>query len=131
MSRTLWIPGPMPNLNDIIAACNSTIKTRSGKVLRGLRWNSMKQEHGARVRLHAHAQHFDPIAGPVHFDVEFVEPNRKRDPDGIVAGGVKIIFDALQEAGLMQNDGWTHVLSINPTWRVDKLQPGVRVTVRA
>lgn len=130
MSRSLWIPLPLPNLNDLIKEATDTIRTKSGQVLRGVHYANMKRHWAGVVRIHAHAQHFDPIAGPAHYEIEFVEPNRRRDPDGLVAGGLKIIFDALQEAGLMQNDGWANVLSISPTWRVDKTKPGVRLTVR-
>jgi Holliday junction resolvase RusA-like endonuclease len=117
-------------LNDLIKEATDTIRTKSGQVLRGVHYANMKRHWAGVVRIHAHAQHFDPIAGPAHYEIEFVEPNRRRDPDGLVAGGLKIIFDALQEAGLMQNDGWANVLSISPTWRVDKTKPGVRLTVR-
>ena len=120
MTRTLWIPMPMPNLNDLLAAALSH-RTVYGK---------LKRKWGGVVSLYARSQGFAAIDGPAHFEIEFVEPNRRRDPDGLVAGGTKIVFDALQEAGLLANDGWEHVLSILPTWRVDKAAPGVRLTVR-
>ena len=37
------------------------------------------------------------------------EPNKKRDPDNIAAGGRKFILDALVHSGILPNDGWANV----------------------
>jgi len=119
MKRLLWIPAPMPGLNEIISAAERSPHA----------WGNLKKRWSSIVALYALQQHFPAIEGPAHFWIELVEPNRKRDPDNILAGALKIIFDALQGSKLLRNDGWNHVLSISPTWRVDKLKPGVLLTV--
>lgn len=129
MTRVLWIPRPMPNMNEIITACGTLYKVgRGGK--RRSKYTDMKESMGHLVALFARQQGFAAITRPAHFEYEFVEQNRMRDPSNIIAGGVKIIEDALQDCGLLEGDGWAQVLSISPTWRVDKNLPGVRITVR-
>lgn len=119
MEQTLWVPGVLPCLTDIVEG-----STRSPYT-----WSSMKKRHGRDVSLHALSQKIQPF-GPAHFVVVLVEPNRKRDPDNVLGGALKIIFDALRFSKLMQNDGWKHVLSIAPTWELDRIRPGVRLTIR-
>lgn len=70
-----------------------------------------------------------PKIEPSHFHYRFVELSRRRDPLNFLAGGIKLIEDGLQEAGVLENDGWTHVLSISTEWSVGK-QAGVDVTIR-
>lgn len=119
-SRSLWIPMPFPGLNDIIGESS---RSHHG-------WNRMKQKWGRTVVLYARSQNFEAIRTPAHFEFEFIEPNRRRDPDNVVAGGVKIALDALVQAGLLKDDGWDEIASILPSWRVDKDAPGMRMTVR-
>lgn len=119
MTQTLTIPARMPGLNELIGAANNNRHA----------YNAMKRRWGATVRLLASAQGFKPITSPVHFEYEFGEPNRRRDPDNIFGGCAKILLDALQESGLLPGDGWEWVLSFVATWRVsDKAY--VKVTVR-
>lgn len=110
----------MPGLNELLTAALNNRHT----------YGSMKKKWGGVVALYARSQGFMPIGGPAHFEIECVEPNRRRDPDNLVGGAQKVIFDALQEANLLENDGWEHVLSISSSWRVDKGRCGVQLTVR-
>ncbi|MBW2675806.1 MAG: hypothetical protein JRD89_20765 [Deltaproteobacteria bacterium] len=61
----------------------------------------------------------------VYFTYFFMEPNKRRDPSNFTSGGIKIIEDALQSAGILKNDGWRNVLGISSYWTVDKDCPGV------
>lgn len=130
MIRELWIPIPLPNLNDVIETAAQAIKLKDGRVIRGVKWRKMKSHWAQIISLHAENQGFGPINTPAHFELEFREPNRRRDPDNFVGGGMKLIFDAFQEAGLLENDGWDQILSIAPSWKVEKFAPGVLVRVR-
>jgi len=58
----------------------------------------------------------------------FSEKNRRRDPDNIL-GAVKFIMDGLVAAGVIENDGWKHVLSLEFEFRV--ADPGEDVGVLA
>ncbi len=109
--QALWIPGRLPGLNEIIDAAG----TRKGT------WNaymSMKQKWGLNIATHARGQGFAAFEHG-HFTYLFQEPNHRRDPSNVIAGGVKLIEDALQEAGLLKNDGWGEVLSIRPYYLVN------------
>lgn len=119
MNTTLWIPGVMPGMNEIIAACERSPYT----------YAKMKKKYGQDVALRALSQQFK-IPGPAHFTIECVEPDRRRDKDNVLAGALKITFDALRHAGLLENDGWAHVLSIIPHFSVDRDKPGVRFSYR-
>src|SRR4051812_11593330 len=99
MISTLWIPLPMPGRNEQERAARSHWSVAA----------KLKTKWAQIVKLYANSQRFPVITGPAHFEFEFVEPNRKRDPDNVVGGGTKVIFDALQEAKLLANDGWEHV----------------------
>lgn len=120
MIRTLFIPLPMPGLNEILGASNA----------HWAKYAKMKKKWGGIVVLYARSQGFAPITGPAHYEFECLEPNRLRDPDNFCAGARKICLDGLREGGFLKNDGWEHVLSLSDTWKVDKLHPGVRLTVR-
>ncbi len=127
--QTLTIPARMPGLNDLLRA---KMQIGEGVSAKGKRWNgyaAMKRKYGNLVALCARSQGFQPITEPCHFEYEFGEPKRNRDPSGLVSGGIKLIEDGLQEAGLLQNDNWEWVLSFVATWRVSK-EPYVKVTVR-
>lgn len=117
----LWIPGPMPGLNELIDA----------RMLRKGKWNgysSLKKKWGQTIGLMARTQGFTRVESGL-FTYLIDEPNQRRDPLNIVAGAVKLIEDGLQEAGLLGNDGWSQVLEIRPYWRLDKQKPGVSLFV--
>lgn len=119
VTQTLTIPARMPGLNDLIGAALAH---------RGS-YGTMKKKWGRTIALLAHAQGFKRLESPAHFEFEFGEPTRRRDPDGFVGGALKVFFDGLQEAGILENDNWEWVLSFVATWRVSK-EPYVKVMVR-
>ena len=117
----------MPSLNQLIDA-KATGKRGKG----GRRYDSygpMKREWHQYIQIHARQQEFPKLEGPHDFFFEHRELNKARDPDNFVAAGHKLIFDALQEAGLMENDGWKQVASFQDQWVVDRERPGVLLTV--
>jgi hypothetical protein len=84
----------------------------------------MKKKWAGIISHAARNQNFEPIQKG-HFSYYFLEPNRRRDPSNFVAGGIKLIEDALQGGLLLTGDGWKNVRSITPFWDVDKENPGV------
>ena len=127
-AQELWIPQPLPGMNDIITKCKGKARLRNGAIVAGMGYSSMKSSWSDTIRLIARATGFGRVEKG-HFTFVYVEPNRRRDPDNICAGARKIVFDALQEAKLLQNDGWTHVLDIRSHWLVDGDSPGVGLLV--
>ena len=109
----------MPGTNQLLG----NALTNRGKYAREKRkWQTV-------VQLYAKEQDFQPITEPAHFEFEFLEPNRRRNPDNLCLGPIKVLLDALVYAKLLKNDGWDEIASFVCTWKVDK-QPGVRLTVR-
>lgn len=55
--------------------------------------------------------------------------NKKRDPDNI-ASAKKYILDAMQDAGILVNDGWKQIKGFGGDWfDVDKKYPRVEVYI--
>lgn len=114
----LWVPGEIPGLNEILNAAGviSKVAGRGGK-----RWNAysdMKRSWGHKIALQARAQGFEPIIGGATFHFSFYESDRRRDPPNFIGGGLKLIPDALQESGLLPNDGWKDFLGCSFEWFV-------------
>jgi Holliday junction resolvase RusA-like endonuclease len=68
------------------------------------------------------------FTSPVAIEVEWFEPNAKRDIDNISAG-VKFILDALVGRGFIEGDGQKDVVALSNRFHVDAAHPRVEVTV--
>jgi hypothetical protein len=93
----------------------------------------MKAKWGRVVGLCARSQDFVTLKGekgPWHWEYEIGMPakGKRPDPGNILAGADKIIPDALQEAGLLENDGWSQVASISAVFVTAK-EPYVKLSV--
>lgn len=122
-----WISGRMPNLNDIIGASASYDRNpaRRGRK-RWSQYNELKQVWSREILMHSKGRGLKAITTTC-FCFMFVEPNRMRDPDNFISGGMKMIFDGMKDARLIPNDGWSEVQEIRTYWTVDKENPGVLV----
>jgi hypothetical protein len=112
----LWIPGRLCGLNELML--DRSVRIRDKKKAR---LAIMALCFAARL----------PRFERAYIDFEWVEPNKRRDPDGFTSGGRKVILDALQHALVLPGDGWRHVLGFTDTWRCDPTAPGVLVVLRA
>lgn len=104
----LWIPGRLPSLNKLLDAKS----TQKGN------WNSyndLKCQWFGQIRLLIVAKRVQPV-GPGYFTFLFCEPDMRRDPDNVAAGGVKLLFDSFVGAEVMAGDGWKHVLGFTAHW---------------
>jgi hypothetical protein len=117
-SAHLWIPGPLPGLNDVMP--------KLGKG-RGFRYMELKAKWTNDIKLLALAARLPPYRR-VAIAYRWVELNRKRDPSNIAAGGRKVIEDGLVEAGVLPNDGWKQIAGFSDTFEVGP-KPGVEVTL--
>ena len=123
---SLWIPGPLPGLNDLLDAAK-------GSGGRGMGYASLKRTWGEAVWAYARSAGLHkagPFAGPVRLRFEWREKDRRRDPDGFSSGGKKVILDGLVQAGVLRGDGWRHVAGWEDCWCVDAAAPGVLVEIR-
>lgn len=119
----LWIDGPLPGQNEIIAAA----KTGRGRFNGYAR---LKAQWSNDVFLLAKANRLKPwdkmANGPAEIEFQWRERGRRRDFDNIAAGA-KFVLDGLVKAGVLAGDGWSHVWSITHWFGVDAKRPGVLV----
>lgn len=69
------------------------------------------------------------IYKPVVLHYRFYEPDKRRDKMNIFSFADKVIEDALQEVGVLANDGWKEVLNTTHDFYVDKVRPRIEVTI--
>ena len=122
MKHSFFIPGTLPGLNEIISAA----KSGHGA---GNRYRKLKADAEMIVFVAVRNSNPPPFTGPVHIDFQWIAPDRRKDPDNISAGGRKICCDTLQKAGILKGDGWKHIAGFSESFRVDKTNPGVIVTI--
>lgn len=104
MIQRMTIPGRLPGLNEYTSACRAHPMAGA----------KMKREAQDAVLWCARAARLRPHGGPVRVRYQFFEaPARKgarlRDKSNIASFAVKVIEDALVEAGLIPDDGWDEV----------------------
>lgn len=113
------IPGTMPQLNDYIRAERAT------------------RFAAARIKRDAHAKVFAALAPQVplpHFDepvdviFTWYRPDRRTDKDN-VAFAKKFILDALQKAGVIENDKWAMCSPYDGGYSIDKENPRTVVKI--
>jgi Holliday junction resolvase RusA-like endonuclease len=119
-TQSLRIKEKLPGLNDIIRWS----KSRNGK------WSRMgieKERIELSIQYEIQKQEIRPVKVAA-FRFHWLEENRRRDPDNIMAGQ-KFILDALVKSGVLENDGQRQVYSIEHTFGVDKARPGCLVNI--
>lgn len=100
-------------------------------------YNPIKRDAEERVRLAVLAAGIRPGALPIpaglRLSATWFEPSAKRDPDNVVAGGRKVILDALVSLGVIHCDGRHCVRAFEDevTEGAMAAEPGVRVTMYA
>jgi len=109
------IPGRLPGLNEIVAAAKSHFGA----------YAKMKYEHTTAIAWLAKKL---PTYKRVVLVITWHEPDRRRDPDNIMAGQ-KFILDGLVAAGAIPNDSQKYIQGIVHRFRVDKRNPRVEVEI--
>lgn len=122
MTYKIVIPGELPDLNTIIAES----KRGRGK---WQPYNEMKQEHTNIVAWIAKSEIKKQLK-KIDLTITWICKNRRKDKDNIMAGGLKMILDGLVVAGVIKNDGWSEIGSINNHFEVDKDNPRIEVEIR-
>jgi hypothetical protein len=116
----LFIPGPMPGENELLAARGQVGGFHEGTAKRSNGYSQLKQKWTAEVQMRALVARLQPgCIPPAHFTFLHFERDQLRDPDNLSGGAQKLLFDALKGAGLIANDGWRHVLGIRHHWIVE------------
>lgn len=104
MNQAFEITGRLPGLNEYTDAC------RAHK----MRGHAMKKENQEAVVWSIKGARLKPHDGRVFIRYTFYEkPHPRngamRDKSNIAAFAVKVIEDALQEAGIIKNDDWRYM----------------------
>lgn len=122
MRADLWIPGPLPGLNELIDAAK-------GSGGRGAAYARLKREWTEAVWAYAKQARLPAFAGAVRLSFQWAEPDRRRDPDNVAAGGRKLILDGLVKAGVLAGDGWSVVHGWEDSFVITNADPGAGVTI--
>jgi len=118
----LWVPGPLPGMNELIAAAK-------GAGGRGVRYAHVKAEWTDAVWAYAKNQRLPSFPGRVVIEFRWFERDRRRDPDNVAAGGRKLVLDGLVKAGVLKGDGWKFIQSWTDRFDVAPERPGVALTI--
>lgn len=118
----LWIPGPLPGLNELIDAAK-------GSGGRGAGYAKLKRQWTENVWAHAKSARMPAFPGRVVIEFQWFEKDRRRDPDNVAAGGRKLILDGLVKAGVLRGDGWKFVQSWTDRFDVAPERPGVAIVI--
>lgn len=124
MNYSFTIPGTLPGLNEIIAACRNN------------RYGAAKQKREVEARILPFLRTLPPLRRPVTLYITWYEPDhtqtgrgrKKRDRDNIRAGA-KFIQDALVTAGKLPNDGWNEIKNIFDSYEASPWPGKVVVTI--
>ena len=118
--KVLEINVRLPGLNEIVGAGR---RNRYGAAKQKKEFTSLVATLARGVKIPSHGEQY---SDRIYWLFVWREPNKRRDPDN-VAAGAKFIFDGLQAAGAMENDGWKQVHAITHVFTNDKENPGVTV----
>jgi Holliday junction resolvase RusA-like endonuclease len=114
----LVIPHRLPSLNEVIGA-NRGNKYAGAK---------LKKQTQTMIEHHIKLQDIGKFE-KVRIDIDWYEPNKKRDFDNI-SSAKKFILDAMVSCGMIPNDGWKNLApSFVECFYLDKDNPRVEVHI--
>jgi len=118
-SKSFFVHGLLPTLNEYTRASRANIRASAG----------MKKKAEQRIMFEIRSQ----LGGwstekPVFLIFRWVEKNKRRDHDN-VAFAKKFAQDAMVRAGVIQGDGWKHVVGFLDRFSIDPEDPGLEVTI--
>ena len=105
--QVFFVPGPLPGLNEIIAASQQIIPWLSKGKRRVYEMTQLKETWDNRVVGECMFFKIKPMDS-VDIKLVWIEQNRRRNKDNVMAGK-KFILDGLVKAGILKNDGWAQV----------------------
>lgn len=118
IKTSFTIYGRLESLNEYIEKCRRN-KYAGGAMKR------RSQDHVLR------AIDIEPVETPVYITYRFYEPNNKRDADNVASYGIKVIQDALVEAGIIPDDSRKHITGYAVEFYTDKTNPRIEVEIRS
>lgn len=70
------------------------------------------------------------IQGKVAIHYRYYEASRRRDPSNVSSFAVKVIEDALQACGVLEDDGWNNIQGYSQDFFIDKRNPRIEVYIK-
>lgn len=119
MKTKVIIKEILPGLNDIINKCKHD-KYKGAKLLK---------ESKEICEYYFREQCNKVFTKPLLFTFKWYEKTKRRDKDNICSA-VKLIFDGMQQAGVLKNDGWKQIENWTNEFYVDKNYPRVEITIK-
>ena len=115
----LTVKGTLPTLNDIIRSARGNKFASASK----------KKQYDELVAWSCKASKLTKLGAKADFTFTWYMKDRRKDKDNIMAGQ-KFIFDGLQKAKILKNDGWNEIGNISHRFEVDKENPRVEVEIK-
>lgn len=116
------IDGTFPSLNEYLAEIGRNPKKCGGSFKRDYKYTVIQY---LRLSEYRHYQASKPVI--IHY--VFYEANMKRDHDNVFAFASKCIQDALQDCGVIPNDGWKDILNFTHDFYLDRENPRIEVYI--
>ncbi len=121
------IPGRLPTLNQMLAwhrQITRVIRKKGRKPLYLSRYDAEKKRHTTRLSVDfRRLRGLGRITGLCDYTFRHNRHDRRSDPNNVNAGAEKIIFDALQMAGIIENDGCKQINEIRHIPGYDRKKP--------
>ena len=127
----LIIPQRLPGLNEIIKWSKTPVPWLSKGKRKVFQYSLQKREIEDYIRsltITRSSGFPDVKFNNCRIDFKWYEPNRRRDPSNVCAGGRKFILDALVGIGVLKNDNWK-VKDFSDEFFVDKENPRVEIRI--
>lgn len=116
------IDGSMPGMNEMIDEAKRKNKRYDP-------YSKMKKEYTNLVHWTCKSQlPRDYKVEKCFLDIAYYCKDKRRDKDNIAACK-KFIFDGMQSAGVIKNDGWREVEGWNENFYVDKKNPRIVIII--
>ena len=111
----------LPDLNNYIISCgrHPQIGARMKKDYMMLVCNAIRKQ---LPKLH--------ITKRVKIHYQHYEADKRRDPSNCASAATKIIEDALQTCGVLENDGWANIAEYSQSFDIDKNNPRIEVYIQ-
>lgn len=120
-TASFTIYGRLSGLNEY------TLKCRSNKYA-GAKMKEANEQQVASAILSDRIIWGMVFSGKVHITFKWYEKNKRRDLDNI-AFAKKFIQDALVKGGILQGDGWQHIVGFSDEFYIDKDNPRIEVII--
>lgn len=120
------IPMRLPSLNEYIDACRTTGRVGYYKNRHWNKGNEMKQR--VQKEIEPYLLGLGKFTKPVVIKFTWIEPDRRRDLDGICFAK-KFILDAMVNAGIIVDDRQEYVKNFRDYFGYEKNKPKVIVEV--